>query len=1145
MSRTTRTLQTSRLLKLPAELLQAIFEPVYRYWPLEMPLCRKLLPLHDRLRAKWNKKDKVDGTRMLSSFCFSLALRPTLGEMCQSFTVCDPGCRLLDKIPTSDLNHLFSSLPNLRNLDLSGLQVVSSFLSFAKSHRGQLLPNLSSLNLSAFTEQAERRYPLPVHGISKLHGLKAFTFSLPYLEGTGAPVSPGLSALHKLSFAIDDSLDVVAHLVKAATSLRTLLIGDYSSDSKLDQVLGAAAALGSVTALQVDGDSSGKQWKLSKEIKKFRSLESLHLGEGCSARDATSFAILHRLPLKNLHFKPNTTVSAAHLRTLISGRDKISTFQNLTLDNVAASYQPLDVTSRSRTYLRSWLTNGCTLPKWTKTFSRDGFEELLSAAEAEGVTVGGSAAQACDIEDTINDLKERAKSRIEACKEAEAKAKAKAKLSGGFNPNAGSFVPGGAPPFQPGQPYNPYGAPPQQGGNPADYYNQYAGGYGGYGAPAGQYGYAPQGYGQAPAGYGAQDPFAARYNNGGFPGHQQQQQRPPQQPETRVYEPPVRQPAASSAPFVRPSSDPNAPPPSKPPTVSLKIGGSSSSILAPNPDAKPATVSLKIGGGSKASTASSSSAAASKNATPATSSKASTPAASKPGTPVAGKPAAAAAAEKKADAAQAKKEDKEKKVEAKKVEEAKKDAVEAEIQAVADQEALEDLYGVEDAKDVKPHMNIVFIGHVDAGKSTMGGNILYLCGMVDKRTLEKYEREAKEAGRESWYLSWALDSTSQEREKGKTVEVGRAYFETDVRRYTILDAPGHKNFVPSMISGAAQADVAVLVISARKGEFETGFEKGGQTREHAMLVKTAGVQKLVVVVNKMDDPTVNWDKARYDEIVTKLSPFLKGTGYNMKTDVTFIPVSGFTGANIKEPVDRKVAPWVEGTSLLSFLDEMPLMDRKNNAPLMMPISEKYGDMGCVVVGKVESGKVRKNQDLLLMPNKTPVQVAAIFNEMEEEVSLALCGDNVRIRLRGIEDTDVNVGFVLTDPKKPVSVVTQFEAQLVILDTKNIITAGYSAVMHVHTASEEVTLSALLNYYDKKTGRKSRRPPQFAKKGMKIIARIDVAGPISLEKFSDHPQLGRFTLRDEGKTVAIGKVTKTQQVISEEAPDVAKLDINVE
>ncbi|BGP57865.1 translation termination factor GTPase eRF3 [Rhodotorula sphaerocarpa] len=732
-----------------------------------------------------------------------------------------------------------------------------------------------------------------------------------------------------------------------------------------------------------------------------------------------------------------------------------------------------------------------------------------------------------------------------------------------FNPNAGSFVPGGAPAFVPGQPYGggapypPQGGPPPP-GNPADYYNQYAGAYGA-GAPpyGGQYG-GYQGYGQAPAGYGAPDPFAARYNNNAGPGGYQPQQQ--QQPQTRTYEPPVRaaQPA-SSAPFVRTASDPNAPPPSKPPTLSIGGGGKTVSLPKADPDAKPASVSLKIGGGgastggsnsaaSKASAAGSSSAGgSSKVATPANSSKAATPASSKPSTPVAGKsasavsssgaPAAAApAAASKADAVKAKKEEK---AEAKKAEDAKKDAVEAEIQAVADQEALEDLYGGGEGKDVKPHVNIVFIGHVDAGKSTMGGNILYLCGMVDKRTLEKYEREAKEAGRESWYLSWALDSTSQEREKGKTVEVGRAYFETDSRRYTILDAPGHKSFVPSMISGAAQADVAVLVISARKGEFETGFEKGGQTREHAMLVKTAGVQKLVVVINKMDDSTVNWEKERYDEIVGKLTPFLKGTGYNIKTDVTFIPVSGFTGANIKLPADRKVAPWVQGEPLLSFLDQMPLMDRKVNSPLMVPISEKYSDMGCVVVGKLESGKVRKNQDLLLMPNKTPVQATAIYNEMEEEVPIALSGDNVRIRLRGIEDTDINVGFVLTDPKKPVHAVTQFEAQLVIIDTKNIITAGYSAILHIHTDTEEVNLAQMLHYYDRKTGRKSRRPPQFAKKGMKIVALLETSAPICAETFATNPQLGRFTLRDEGKTIAIGKKLIES---AEDLPDVAKLDI---
>lgn len=215
------------------------------------------------------------------------------------------------------------------------------------------------------------------------------------------------------------------------------------------------------------------------------------------------------------------------------------------------------------------------------------------------------------------------------------------------------------------------------------------------------------------------------------------------------------------------------------------------------------------------------------------------------------------------------------------------------------------------AHAVKEHLNIVFIGHVDAGKSTMAGNILFLSGMVDKRTMEKIEREAKAAGRETWYLSWALDSTPQERSQGKTVEVGRAYFETPARRYTILDAPGHKTYVPSMISGAAQADVAVLVISARKGEFETGFEKGGQTREHIMLVKTAGVNKLIVVINKMDDPTVVWEKARYDEIKDKLTPFVRGAGFSLKTDVLWMPVSGYTGANVKDKVAKSVCNWWE------------------------------------------------------------------------------------------------------------------------------------------------------------------------------------------------------------------------------------------
>jgi peptide chain release factor subunit 3 len=262
------------------------------------------------------------------------------------------------------------------------------------------------------------------------------------------------------------------------------------------------------------------------------------------------------------------------------------------------------------------------------------------------------------------------------------------------------------------------------------------------------------------------------------------------------------------------------------------------------------------------------------------------------------------------------------------------DAVAKEQEEQLDETIVQDMYG-------KEHVNVVFIGHVDAGKSTLGGNILFLTGMVDERTMEKYEKEAREAGRESWYLSWALDTNKEERAKGKTVEVGRARFETEKRRYTILDAPGHKSYVPNMISGAAQADVGVLVISARKGEFETGFDKGGQTREHAVLAKMQGINKLVVVINKMDDPTVEWSKERFDECTKRLGTFLKGNGFNPKTDLFFIPISAYKGSNLKDRVDKQICPWWDGLSLLEYLDSMTSLERKIKAPLMMPIGGKF------------------------------------------------------------------------------------------------------------------------------------------------------------------------------------------------------------
>ncbi|NWT03497.1 ERF3A factor, partial [Mionectes macconnelli] len=423
----------------------------------------------------------------------------------------------------------------------------------------------------------------------------------------------------------------------------------------------------------------------------------------------------------------------------------------------------------------------------------------------------------------------------------------------------------------------------------------------------------------------------------------------------------------------------------------------------------------------------------------------------------------------------------------------------------------------------KEHVNVVFIGHVDAGKSTIGGQIMYLTGMVDKRTLEKYEREAKEKNRETWYLSWALDTNQEERDKGKTVEVGRAYFETEKKHFTILDAPGHKSFVPNMIGGASQADLAVLVISARKGEFETGFEKGGQTREHAMLAKTAGVKHLIVLINKMDDPTVNWSNERYEECKEKLVPFLKKVGFNPKKDIHFMPCSGLTGANLKE--QSEFCPWYIGLPFIPYLDNLPNFNRSVDGPIRLPIVDKYKDMGTVVLGKLESGSICKGQQLVMMPNKHNVEVLGILSDDVETDSVAP-GENLKIRLKGIEEEEILPGFILCDLNNLCHSGRTFDAQIVIIEHKSIICPGYNAVLHIHTCIEEVEITALICLVDKKTGEKSKTRPRFVKQDQVCIARLRTAGTICLETFKDFPQMGRFTLRDEGKaTIAIGKVLK--------------------
>jgi len=439
-----------------------------------------------------------------------------------------------------------------------------------------------------------------------------------------------------------------------------------------------------------------------------------------------------------------------------------------------------------------------------------------------------------------------------------------------------------------------------------------------------------------------------------------------------------------------------------------------------------------------------------------------------------------------------------------------------------DAELAGELENLEIVEDKREHLNVIFIGHVDAGKSTIAGNTLLLTGQVDERTIQKYEKEAKEKNRGTWFLAYIMDTNEEERAKGKTVEVGRANFETEKKRYTILDAPGHKNYVPNMIGGASQADVAILVISAKGGEFESGFEKAGQTREHAILAKTVGLSQMVVLINKMDEPTVNWSQDRYNEIVNKLTPFLKKE--LRFPEVHFIPLSGYSGSNLKVRVDKSVCPWFDGKSLLELLDDLQPPSRNPDLPLRLPVVDRFKDMGTLqIIGKIESGTVTKGSSVLLLPNKTPIKVAGIFID-EKPVNSAGPGEYLCLAVTGVEENEVSTGHLLSSVKDPCKVVDEFIAQISILDAVNLITAGYTAVIHIHTCIKECTITELIVEYDRKTNKPGKKP-RFVKAGSVVEAKITVQQPIPVELFEDFQQLGRFTLRDKGKTIAIGKIIR--------------------
>uniref|UniRef100_A0A8C3A4R6 HBS1-like protein n=1 Tax=Cyclopterus lumpus TaxID=8103 RepID=A0A8C3A4R6_CYCLU len=427
----------------------------------------------------------------------------------------------------------------------------------------------------------------------------------------------------------------------------------------------------------------------------------------------------------------------------------------------------------------------------------------------------------------------------------------------------------------------------------------------------------------------------------------------------------------------------------------------------------------------------------------------------------------------------------------------------------------------------KPLLNLVVIGHVDAGKSTLMGHLLYLLGNVNKRTMHKYEQESKKAGKASFAYAWVLDETGEERNRGVTMDVGMTKFETNSKVVTLMDAPGHKDFIPNMITGAAQADVAVLVVDASRGEFEAGFEAGGQTREHALLVRSLGVTQLAVGVNKMDQ--VNWQQDRFQDISSKLGHFLKQAGFK-ESDVFYVPTSGLTGENLATRSSvSQLTSWYSGPSLMEQIDAFKAPQRSVDKPFRMCVSDVFKDQGSgfCVTGKIEAGYIQLGERILAMPPNETCTVKGITLH-DEALDWAAAGDHVSLTVTGMDIIKINVGCVFCDIKEPIRACTRFRARILLFNIEVPITQGFPVLLHYQTVSEPATIRKLNSVLHKSSGEVLKKKPKCLSKGMNAIVEIQTQRPVSLELYKDYKELGRFMLRYVGSTIAAGVVTEVQR-----------------
>jgi len=423
----------------------------------------------------------------------------------------------------------------------------------------------------------------------------------------------------------------------------------------------------------------------------------------------------------------------------------------------------------------------------------------------------------------------------------------------------------------------------------------------------------------------------------------------------------------------------------------------------------------------------------------------------------------------------------------------------------------------------KPHINLVFIGHVDHGKSTSIGRLLWGTENLPEEEMRKLEEAAEEAGKESFNFAFAMDNLEEERERGVTIDLAHQEFDSDNYYFTIIDAPGHRDFIKNMITGASQADAGVLTVAA-----DDGIQP--QTKEHAYLSKTLGIDQLVVSINKMD--LADYEEDGYNEIKEKVSEMLQGVGYDT-SDIHFVPISAFDGEGVVEPSDEM--DWYDGPCLLEALDDLDEPEKAIDLPLRAPIQDVYNisGIGAVTVGRVETGEINAGDDVVFEPASTRLNgnvggEAKSIEMHHEEVEKAQPGDNIGWNTRGVGEDDVKKGDVAGPADNPPTVVEKFEAQVIVLNHPNVISEGYTPVFHVNTAQVSCTFEDIKSTMNPKTGETIEEDPDYIKQGQAAKVTIRPQQPLVIESNDDIPQMARFAIRDMGQTVGAGQALSVEE-----------------